>query len=264
MQFFFDRIIKPYIIKNKYIDICEIGASYGGNTNKLLSIYSISLSIIDPCIDEDLLMKYQKNEKVRVYRGLSLEVLSKSSHPYDCFLIDGDHNWYTVYNELKTIHERGLLNKGGTIFFHDVCWPYGRRDMYYLPESIPREFRHSYAKKGIEGGKSALAENSTFNKDLNNAIYEGGPRNGVLTAIEDFLNIYGKKYMFFYFKREFGLGIFIKCGNVKRMVIFFRWFCVLKYYEITEKVLSCIERKCPFLYKYGAQIARIFKIKRYY
>ena len=196
MQVFFGRIIRSYIIENKYTSICEIGAEYGGNADKLLSIDSVRLSIIDPCIDLDLCNKYEKNERARVCKGLSLEVLNKVSQQSDCFLIDGDHNWYTVYNELKTIHERGLLKKGGTIFFHDVCWPYGRRDMYYLPESIPKEFRHPYAKQGIERGKSALSEALTFNKGHNNAIYEGGPRNGVLTAIEDFLKEYGRKYFF--------------------------------------------------------------------
>jgi hypothetical protein len=27
------------------------------------------------------------------------------------------------------------------IFFHDVGRPYGRRDMYYQPETVPPEFR---------------------------------------------------------------------------------------------------------------------------
>jgi len=235
MQTFFDRIIKPYIIENKYTSICEIGAEHGGNTDKLLSINAVRLSIIDPCIDEDLCSKYEKNERIRVYKGLSLEVLPKASQQSDCFLIDGDHNWYTVYNELKAIHEGDLLKEGGTIFLHDVCWPYGRRDMYYLPESIPERFRHPYAKKGIERGKSELSESLMFNNYLNNVLYEGNPKNGVLTAIEDFLNEHGKTYMFFYFKRKFGLGFLIKRKNVKTKIIFFKWFCLIKYYEIVEK-----------------------------
>lgn len=262
MQIFFDRIIKPYIIVNKYTDICEIAAGYGGNTDKLLSINSVRLSIIDPCIDLDLCNKYEKNERVRVYKGLSLEVLPSISGQFDCFLIDGDHNWYTVYNELKTIHERGLLKKGGTIFLHDVCWPYDRRDTYYLPESIPKESRHPYAKQGIERFKSALSETPTFNKDYNNAIYEGGPRNGVLTAIEDFLNAYGTKYMFFYFKREYGLGVLIKDKNVKSKIIFLRWVCLRKYYEIIYEGIAFVEHRYLFLYKPCSKIAKIFNIKR--
>ena len=176
MQAFFDKIIKPHVIKNKYTSICEIGASVGNSSDSLLKINSVRLSIIDPCIDSDLCGKYENNNRVRVYNGLSLEMLPKVLQQFDSFLIDGDHNWYTVYNELKTIHERSLLKKGGTIFFHDVCWPYGRRDMYYLPESIPKEFRHPYAKQGIEHGKTTLSKTAPDYKRINNAIYEGGGR----------------------------------------------------------------------------------------
>jgi hypothetical protein len=90
---------------------------------------------------------------------------------FDCIIIDGDHNWYTVYNELKTIAERDLIKTEGTIFFHDVCWPYGRRDMYYQPKQIPKEFTHPHAWQG----------------EFFAAVHEGGERNGVLNALEDFL-----------------------------------------------------------------------------
>jgi len=228
MQRFFDKIIKPYIIGNKYTDICEIGAERGDNTDKLLSINSVRLSVIDPCIDADLCNKYENEKRVKVYKWLSLEILPKISQQFDCILIDGDHNWFTVFNELKTIEERSLIKNGGTIFLHDVCWPYGRKDMYSLPESITEEFRHPYAKQGIERGKSTLSETSTFSKNNNNAVYEGGPRNGVLTAIEDFLNAYGKRYIFFYFKREFGLGFLIKGKGVKTKIAFYKWFLLDK------------------------------------
>ena len=34
------------------------------------------------------------------------------------------------------------------LIMHDVCWPYGRRDLYYAPERIPEEFRQPYATRG--------------------------------------------------------------------------------------------------------------------
>jgi hypothetical protein len=90
MQFFFNKIIKPYIVENKYASICEIGAGYGSNTDKLLSINSISLSIIDPCLDLDLGNKYAMNKRATVYKGLSLEMLPKVAKQFDCFPVDGD------------------------------------------------------------------------------------------------------------------------------------------------------------------------------
>lgn len=126
---------------------------------------------------------------------------------YDCILIDGDHNWYTVINELKTIRQRGLLRPGGRIFFHDIEWPYGRRDIYYQPETIPEPYRLEYAQKGILRGQRALDESHGSNRNLYNAVREGGPRNGVLTAVEDFIADHPSEYMFCRIRKEFGLGI---------------------------------------------------------
>lgn len=216
MHYFFNRVIRPCILQNKYKYICEIGASEGIHSDKLLQIKSIALAVIDLCLEADLPAMYKDNKRVKVFKGFSLEVLPKISKKFDCILIDGDHNWYTVFNELKTIHERNLIRSGGTIFLHDVSWPYGRRDLYYLPESIPRKFRHPHSKKAAVYGKSELSEDPGYYSHLtngilvNHAMFEGGPRNGVLTAVEDFLKEHKKEYMFSYFKEECGLGLLVK------------------------------------------------------
>ena len=77
-------------------------------------------------------------------------------------------------------------------------WPYGRRDLYYQPDTIPAEFRHPFAEKGIVRGQSRLAEVGGLNsRNYQNALEEGGPKNGVLTAIEDFLALHPGDYRFF-------------------------------------------------------------------
>jgi glycosyltransferase involved in cell wall biosynthesis len=107
----------------------------------------------------------------------------------DAVLIDGDHNWYTVFNELKLIERwrRDLSQPFPLVLLHDIGWPYGRRDLYYDPQSIPDAFRKPYARKGMRPGVSALVESGGLNAHLCHALEEAGPRNGVLTAIEDFL-----------------------------------------------------------------------------
>jgi hypothetical protein len=126
---------------------------------------------------------------------------------YDCILIDGDHNWYTVFNELRLIRERGLLRRGGMIFFHDVGWPFGRRDMYYQPDTIPQEYRHKHELKGIVRGRSQLVDSGGGNAKDWNAVHEGGPKNGVLTAIEDFQSAHPSEYRFCRVRLAAGLGI---------------------------------------------------------
>lgn len=93
---------------------------------------TIAVTVIDSCLDCDLNERFASNSHVTVKKGISLEVLPELHDTFDCILIDGDHNWYTVYHELKMIYDRELLKRGGIVFLHDVEWPWGRRDMYYL------------------------------------------------------------------------------------------------------------------------------------
>lgn len=248
MQYFFD-IIKSCIVENGFANICEIGSSHGWSADRLLSIDGVKLSVIDPCIDEDLCEKYKDNVRVHVYKGLSHDMLTRISKQ-DCILIDGDHNWYTVFNELSIIHERNLLRSGGIIFFHDVGWPYARRDMYYLPESIPPGYRHPYAKKGIVRGEAELSENDTFNSFLNNALIEGGLRNGVLTAIEDFLKkINDKRYYFIIYKKEYGLGILIKKKDIFTLIKYYKYLLRIRYLELRAKLSDFVKTNFPVVHK---------------
>ena len=53
-------------------------------------------------------------------------------------VIDGDHNYFTVREELRLIGERAPGAELPLLLFHDVCWPHGRRDDYFDAEQIPR------------------------------------------------------------------------------------------------------------------------------
>ncbi len=56
----------------------------------------------------------------------------------DAVILDGDHNWYTVYNELKLLSRQ--VDDGRPyplVLVHDIGWPYGRRDLYYDPDVDP-------------------------------------------------------------------------------------------------------------------------------
>lgn len=207
MQQFVRHFIIPLARKQGWTSFCEIGASTGLSTDQLLKLPNISYTIIDPCFDADLALKYTSDGRVKVKKSNSLDALPGLTGPYDCILIDGDHNWYTVVNELRLIQQRDLLRLGGMIFFHDVGWPYARRDMYYQPETIPSEYRQEYESKGIVRGRSQLADHEGYNRGISNAVREGGPRNGVLTAIEDFIKEHPSEYHFCRVRLQWGLGI---------------------------------------------------------
>ncbi len=191
MNRLWDIIVSPLIHALKPKHIIEIGSENGFNTKHLLDYCvenNAKLSSIDPFPLFDVKeFKEKYGSRFEMFEGLSLDVLPLIKD-YDLVLLDGDHNWYTIYNELKLIEKDSTQDTFPFCIFHDVSWPYARRDLYYNPDNIPEEFTNPYAKKGMFPGKNDLLEKGGMNNDLNNAINENTPKNGVLTGIEDFLN----------------------------------------------------------------------------
>lgn len=207
MIFFWEQIIKPILELTKPKTIVEIGSAHGLNTTNILHyltpIEDGQLVSIDPSPQFDVeKMQQVYPHKFVAIKGFSLHVLP-TIETCDATLIDGDHNWYTVYYELKQFER---MKRFPIIFLHDLEWPYGRRDMYYFPESIPPEFRKPNAKMGILPGVNELVENG-HNSSVHHATYEHGERNGVLTAIEDFLQQSSIPLQLYRMRSQFGLGI---------------------------------------------------------
>lgn len=212
MRFFAKTVVGPYVKASGYRRLCEVGSALGENIDRLLAVPDMSICCIDPSVVADLVNKYANNPRVRVCKGLSLDALEQIDDVFDCIMLDGDHNWYTVYHELRLIHDKRMLAKDGTLFLHDVCWPYARRDMYYDADTVPAEFRHPTQQAGMLRGKSALVVGAGKNPEMWNAVHEGGPRNGVLTAVDDFLRE-TPGYTFFRFEQEWGLGVLLRTGE---------------------------------------------------
>jgi len=173
--------------------IAEIGAEFGG-MSFLLAEHAAAeggtLTSIDPAPKAEFLDWARQNPQVRHIAKTSLEAFDELSG-IDAWLVDGDHNWFTVYNELKRI-EACCARDGKPMlaFLHDIAWPAARRDMYYAPDQIPEAFRHPHDfDSGAFPGFPALVPNRGFRGmgQFAFALHEGGPRNGVLTAVEDFI-----------------------------------------------------------------------------
>jgi hypothetical protein len=169
----------------------EIGAEFGWNTRNILEWCRRTgayADIIDPVPLPSL------QEVLAGYAGLhtyhqskSLKVIPTVDVP-DMLFLDGDHNWRTVFTELTQMFVRARQTNAipPVVIAHDCAWPYARRDMYYEPEAFSPGERHPYAYKGMLPGQSELTDQG-LNGRFANALHEGGPQNGVLTAIEDFI-----------------------------------------------------------------------------
>jgi Methyltransferase domain len=169
--------------------IVEVGAFAGDLTSLLLDWAAESaarVSAIDPSPKEALVQLDRETPELSLIRETSLEALPRIPLP-DVVIIDGDHNYYTVSEELRLIGERAGGAELPLLLFHDVCWPHGRRDDYFAPESIPEEHRQPIAGNGtgLFPGEPGLRPGGV--PYPRSAAHEGGPRNGVLTAIEDFV-----------------------------------------------------------------------------
>ena len=245
MQRFWEKIIEPILKELKPKHILEIGSQRGYNTTKILNFcekYGSKLSSVDPfpLYDyEKLQEKYE--DKFNIYRDLSLNVLADIKN-VDVALIDGDHNWYTVYNELQLIF-KNCDGKFPFIFCHDVGWPYGRRDLYYNPDNIPPYFQQPFKKAGILPEQHELVESGGLNSHLYNSIYENNNKNGVLTAIEDFIHDSHLDLMLYVFEGINGLAVIFE--KTKENITVFENFDSIQY-EISkliekERVLYLIE-----------------------
>lgn len=208
---FWELVIAPAIEAAGARRIVEIGALRGDTTILMLERLGpdVELHVIDPVPAFDP-SEHEKEFPGRYvfHRDLSHNVLP-TLPPVDVALVDGDHNWYTVYHELKYLEQvaRDAGKPLPLMILHDVCWPYGRRDLYYSPEQIPEEFRQPYAQAGMMPGKEKLVFVGGLNPTMNNAIEEGGPRNGVMTGVDDFVAEYDKPVRVLVLPIYFGLAI---------------------------------------------------------
>jgi len=168
--------------------IVEVGA-YAGDLTRLLLEWGATVGArvwaIDPMPQPELAALDEARDDLELVRATSLEGLRRIP-PVDAVVLDGDHNYYTVAEELRIVAERAADDAMPLILLHDVCWPHARRDDYYAPDQIPEDARQPVA----EGGGLFPGEPGVRSGGLPYrypAAREGGARNGVLTAAEDFV-----------------------------------------------------------------------------
>jgi hypothetical protein len=209
-----ESVVRPLLIAVMARILVEVGTAFGGTTTKMVEWAGAHGGVmhgIDPVPNPTLdlnALKRQYGDRFVFHRALSLEALPRIRDP-DFVLIDGDHNWYTVHGELHAIAQvvREENRPYPLTLLHDVDWPYGRRDMYHDPETVPAEHRQEHARGGMLPGATELCGEHGLNTIRENALVEGTPRNGVRTAVEDFLAETDLKFDWSSVPGFFGVGI---------------------------------------------------------
>ncbi len=195
----------------KATTIVEIGSEYGAFTKVLCERARKSggcVITIDPSPQPaavEFIRAHGSETHFQFLRKTSLEALPGLQA--DAYIIDGDHNYYTVRRELETI----AANRGREpwlAILHDVCWPCARRDFYYNPATIPAEYLrpHSFEVGVAAGNQGVVSGGIRGCGNFAIALEEGGKANGVTTAVEDFL-ANNPDFEFGVIPLLFGLGI---------------------------------------------------------
>lgn len=185
----FAEIMFPVLDAAGVRSLAEIGAYAGVLTAALLEWaepVGADVIAVDPTPQAELVALAQEHEALQLEQETSVDAIPAMDLP-DAFIIDGDHNYFTVSEELRLIAERASATSSmmPLLLFHDVCWPHARRDSYYAPERIPDEYHSTIAEGvGIYPDEPGLTWGGLPYKYVQKA--EGGDRNGVLTAVEDF------------------------------------------------------------------------------
>ena len=188
--------------------VLEVGA-FAGDLTRILVAWAgradARVSAVDPAPQPSLVELADREPRLDLVRETSLDALPHLPLP-DAIVIDGDHNYHTVSQELALIGARAPGAQLPLLLFHDVCWPHGRRDDYFNPDGIPEDARHPTvgAAGGISPGNPEVDPRGL--PYPRSAAREGGSANGVLTAIEDFASQH-ERVRLVVIPTFFGLGV---------------------------------------------------------
>ncbi len=213
-----DEIIFALLGRIRPSSVLEIGSETGEHSERLLAFCEgtgAELVTVEPSPSQHLIERAVRSERFHLYHGTSLAYLDAPGCRSEVAIIDGDHNYFTVYNELSLIAAAwGERAVDGLALLHDVAWPCARRDAYYDPSSLPFVVMHPHSfELGVTPGSAALVKGGFRGEGAFAwALHEGGPRNGVLTAIEDFLSEH-PEFEYRQIDAIFGLGAVTRRGG---------------------------------------------------
>lgn len=167
--------------------VTEVGAYEGELTRALLDwARGGRVVAVDPAPQPPLERLAAEHDNLELVRALSHDALERIELT-DAVILDGDHNHYTVLGELERVAAAAGDGPLPLLVLHDVGWPHARRDSYVDPSLLPPE---AFPCEVVAGGGLFPGDPGIRADGLplwHTAAREGGLRNGVLTAVEDFM-----------------------------------------------------------------------------
>lgn len=168
--------------------IIEIGSESGGMTAKLTAWAEAAearVVSIDPepsPLTRELARRRDHLELLEEASPSALAAVDRA----EIYVVDGDHNYWTVTQELEHIFGDPGVPPALAIL-HDVAWPCARRDQYYAPARLPEDAVHEHSFRGAVSPDSVELVTGGFRGAgaFAYAVRDGGERNGVLTAVDD-------------------------------------------------------------------------------
>lgn len=247
LDHFWQTILKPLFEAAGVLSILEIGAASGRNTQNLIAYArerNGMVCAVDPSPQFDVFeWRIAHSDCFRFFEETSLHALSHLRDRFDAVLIDGDHNWYTVFHELQLLESRiAPFDAFPLTILHDVGWPYARRDQYCNPDSIPQAYRHPYERKGIVPGQNNLHLEHGMNRNHWNANEEHSIRNGVLTAVEDFMLQSKRSFLWVELPGFFGLGLLVEKSLMEAKPLLASFLPQLELTDPIRKHLQLLEK----------------------
>ena len=196
---FWELAIAPVLEAIRRQDaIVEIGALRGETTVLMLERLGpdAELHVIDPVPEFD-----PDRARAAVPRPLHLppghqpQRARRACRRWTSRSIDGDHNWYTVYHELRMLAD-GAARRRATAAGADHARRAAGRTAGATSTTRRSGSPRSSASRTRSGAcgraGSSCCPGGGLNPTMYNAVDEGGPRNGVMTALDDFIAEYDR------------------------------------------------------------------------
>lgn len=202
------REIFEVIFANRNIaTVVEVGVESGKVSGLYAELGASTVYCVDPDPTGELRENLAGNPALHLVEKPSPEALADLP-PADLYVLDGDHNYTVVYQEISWIQRHA---PDAVIALHDVLWPCARRDLYYQGSPVPQTDQHPASAQGPTVWQDELTPAGLVGMGaFTMACHAGGERNGVLTAVEDAIAHSGDGWRLCVVPAVFGMGVMVR------------------------------------------------------